>query len=207
MTKHEFGCLIVRRQLGIYSGPAAGTQYDLGAACSVCGTGARQIGPLGVKAKRALEKLDIFLTLDRDVLLSARVGQELQRESAKALGSVTDANGRPLPVLQLLAQDTLPRFSSRTTGVLREDPCPSCDRNGHFGDVGQPYRLVYEGVPEAIWENDVVATWECFGVSALRSPFSDSVIALPVHVISRRFFDMLHGAGVRPIEFQPIEIL
>jgi hypothetical protein len=58
-----------------------------------------------------------------------------------------------------------------------------------------------------IWKNDVLATWECFGASALRSPFSDSVIALPVHVISRRFFDMLRRAGVRPIEFQAIEIL
>jgi hypothetical protein len=207
MTKHEFGCLVIRRQLGIYSGPAAGTRYDLGDACSVCGTGARQIGPLKVKAKRAIEKLDIILTLDRDVLLSARVGEELQRESSDALGPVADANGRPLPVLQLRAQETLPHFSSRTTGVLREDPCASCDRNGHFGDVGQPYRLVYESVQEAIWKNDVLATWECFGVSALRSPFSDSVIALPVHVISQRLFERLRRAGVRPIEFQPIEIL
>ena len=206
MTRHEFGCLVIRRQLEIYSGPAAGTQYDLRDACPVCGTGARQIGPLGVQAKRGMETPDILLTLDRDVLLSARIGEELQRESLDALGAVQDAKGRDLPLFQLLAQDTLPRFSSRTTGVLREDPCPACDRNGHFGDVTQPYRLVYKGVSDAIWKNDVLATWECFGTSALRSPFSDSVIALPVQVISRRFFDLLRRAGVRPIEFQPLEI-
>lgn len=206
MTKHDFGCLVIRRQLEIYSGPAAGTQYDLKDACPVCGAGARQIGPLRVKAKRAMEKPPIFLTLDHEVLLSARVAHELQRQCPDALGPVTDVHGRPLPVLQLLAQDTLPPFSTRTTGVLREEPCLSCNRNGHFGDVGQPYRLVYEAVPEAIWTHDVLATWECFGGSALRSPFSDSVIALPVRVISRRAFDMLRRSGVRPIEFQPVEI-
>lgn len=91
----------------------------------------------------------------------------------------------------------------------------------HSGPDPQPYAFTSEPLDpnsgfqhhRARWLDTrtgrftVVATWECFGVSALRSPFSASVIALPVHVISRRLFDMLHAAGVRPIEFQPIEIL
>lgn len=80
-------------------------------------------------------KGQVFTTLDREVLVRTETAEALERVGlGGVLGQVLHARSKaPLPVFQLCAQTVLPRFSSGTSGVVRERQCESCDRDGHFG--------------------------------------------------------------------------
>jgi hypothetical protein len=117
---------------------------------------------------------------------------------------VVDRDGRPLPFEQLLAQGTLPPFGAETTGFVRERPCPVCNRDGYFGVPNVPLRLAYPSLPAGLLDKDVLATFERFGNSRLRTPLRDSVFAAPVYVISGRMADALRSAGVRSGEVEPV---
>jgi hypothetical protein len=197
--------LVVRKGVDVTGGVSAGTAYSFEGACPTCGTGASQVGPLhlpGFKVPRA----DLFSTLDSEILVTPRLADRLRTAGVRSLGSVMGTDGRPLPFEQLLPEGTLPPFGAETTGFVRERSCPVCGRDGYFGVPNVPLRLAYSSLPAALLDKDVLATFERFGNSRLRTPLRDSVFAAPVYVIGGRVADALRAAGVRSAEVEPVRL-
>ncbi len=113
-------------------------------------------------------------------------------------------SAEPLPFWQLVPEAVLPRFSVAQTGFVRERPCPNCDRDGYFGIPGVSAPLTYEHLPPAMLEHDLLATFERFGNSRLRTPFRDSVFAAPLYVAGARLAEALRAARVRTVELESV---
>ena len=66
--------------------------------------------------------------------------------------------------------------------------------------------LVYRALRAEYLEKDLLATFERFGNSKLRDPFSESVFARPALVIGNRFQSVLATSAVRGIDLEPVII-
>lgn len=196
--------LLVDNQVDIYGGPTEGTEYSLDGACPRCGTGAVQVGPLILRAFK-LPKREVFMTLDREVLVSTRVADLLRTHGFACVRSVLRKGSQErLPLAQLVPEATLPRFLQSSTGVTRERPCVVCDRDGYFGIPHVPMGLKYATpLPSG---TDLLATFERFGNSRLRTPFTESVFAAPMYVSSPRLADFLSTQRLRGVSFEPVEV-
>jgi hypothetical protein len=148
----------------------------------------------------------MFMTLDREILVQGALANTLAGAGfRRLLGAVVLASsGERLPVLQLLAEDVLPRFSDLSTGIVRERPCATCDRDGYFGIPHQPTLLRYQGVEAALLERDLLATYERFGNSRLREPFRESVFAAPLFIASDRLTRVLEVERVKGVELEQV---
>jgi hypothetical protein len=197
--------LVVRKGVDVTGGVSAGTAYSFESACRTCGTGASQVGPLHLPGFK-VPKADLFSTLDSEILVTPRLADRLRSAGVRSLGSVVGTDGRPLPFEQLLPQVTLPPFGVETTGFVRERSCPVCGRDGYFGVPNVALRLVYRSLPADLLDKDVLATFERFGNSRLRTPLRDSVFAAPVYVIGGRLADALRASGVGSAEFEPVRL-
>jgi hypothetical protein len=199
--------LLIDAQVDICGGPDTGTEYSLENACRKCGTGARQVGPLHL-ARFRLPKTQMFKTLDDEVLVQGDLADALRAHGVTSLGEVRDAKSQtPLKLLQLSPEADLPPFSPETTGVVRERPCPVCMRDGYFGIPHVPYAFHYSTLDERLASKDVLATYERFGNSALREPFSDSVFAAAVLIVGPRVAAALAAAKTKNVELLPVRVL
>jgi len=199
--------LVVRNLQNVYGGPHYGTEYAMVKACLKCGTGAEQAGPLRLR-RFAMPAAEMFLTLDDEVLVRPALAERLRAEGVACLDVVLDAqSGSALDVFQLRTEATLPPFAPGTAGVARERPCTVCGRDGHYGIPHEPYRFVYDKLEDALLSKDALATYERFGTSVLREPFSDSVLATPVTIVGRRIATLLKAAKVRSVELEPVRLL
>jgi len=203
----DLAALVVRKQLeAVVGGPHHGTAYSMTAACTRCGTGATQAGPLLIRPFR-LPSHRVFLTLDYEVLVLRSLADELRQAGIGCLGPVVDAeSGDELELAQLVPDATLPPFDGASTGVEREKPCPVCDRDGYYGIPHEPYRLCYTGLDPRLQEMELLATFERFGSSCLREPFQDSVFAAPVLIAGGRLLRCLEEARLRHLELQPVTV-
>lgn len=199
----RFYRLVVKTQRNVMGGPHFGTRYSLDSACPHCGTGAEPTGPRYVA--RLSATCPAFITLDGDVLVSSTVAQALEQVGVSSLSEVRQVStGRPLPYMELRWSRTLPPFSGSTTGYERERPCPACGRDGYFEVLKMPLRLVYDKIDASFRKEHVLATFERFGNSRLRSPFNDSVIAGPLYIVSEMVMDCLRKLRVRNIDFEDV---
>jgi hypothetical protein len=205
VSGHRLLRLVVRKGVDVTGGVSAGTPYSFDSACPTCGTGAAQAGPLHLPRFKA-PKADLFSTLDSEILVTPKLAAHLRAAGVHSLGPVVDKEGRPLPFEQLLPQGTLPRFGAETTGFVRERSCPVCGRDGYFGVPNVALRLVYPSLTAELLDKDVLATFERFGNSRLRTPLRDSVFAAPVYVIGGRMADVLRASGVGSAEFEPVRL-
>jgi hypothetical protein len=197
-----YSMIIVKSQVNIYSGPKYGTRYDLSDACQSCGTGARAVGPRLLRLEKD-PKFTIFQTLDGDVFINEVIKKSFEAKLNGAIGFLwpvlNSETKEALPLWEVRAEIILPKFSESTTGFEIEKACRDCRRDGYFGIPKNPFRPVYpEKVLSSIKAN-VLATWEQFGLSRLRTPFEDSVFAAPVLLVSdvlRRVIEQEKIAGV-----------
>ena len=203
----DLAALVVRKQLeAVLGGPGHGTEYSMTAACTRCGTGATQAGPLVLQPFR-LPSHSVFLTLDYEILVLRSFADELREACFGCLGPVVDVeSGDELDLAQLVPEATLPPFDPASAGVERETPCPVCDRDGYYGIPHQPYRLCYTGLDPRFKGMGLLATFERFGSSCLREPFQDSVFAVPVLIAEGRLLRCLEKARPRHVELQPVTV-
>jgi hypothetical protein len=192
-------------------GPRYGTTFTLEHACPRCGTCARPVGDVRLRASDVRKRGDVFETLDgerlvsdrvRDALIAADVtGCEFHRVRAAC-------TGEPLPWMQLVAPFELPPFDPETTGgVVREDPCPECDRDGYFATAKSPLELHYALAPGDLEEMpDLVSTWEHFGRSKLVEPFEESVFARPLLLVKPRVVEVIQSLKIRGLAFEPVAL-
>jgi len=192
-----------RRARGI-GGPESGTQYDFDVGCPCCGTGARQVSDLFIQG-RLPDEPGLIETESGEWLLSERFVPLLAEclNGADIVPVRDRRNGELLSWVHLLPSITLPRFTAATSGVKVDRQCSCCARNGHFGSLTEPFELHYP-VDVCASADDVVRTWEHFGLSSLRTPRSETVMATPVLVISSRLFRALRAHHVRGLAFTPV---
>ncbi len=163
-----------------------------------------QVGPL-ILGRRPPPQRDIFSTLDGEVLVGASLAARLREHCATCLAEVLDARTRvAMDLWQLKPQAILPPFSSATSGYVRERPCPTCNRDGYFAQADVPLELRYDAFPQRDFQ--LYETYERFGNSRLRKPFSDSVFAVPLLVAAGTFLHVLAAAAVPGLELHPIEL-
>jgi hypothetical protein len=201
---------VVRAENG-YGGPRYGTGFDLDDACPQCGTGARPVGDVFLKASDIPKKADVFQTLDGEYIVSDRVREELTKAGitgAELHGVRAARKDERLPWSQLVAPFELPPFDPETTGgVVRQDPCPHCERDGYFGTAKSPLELRYTFGADSLEEvPDLASTWEHFGLSKLAEPFEESVFAQPLLLVKPRVIGLLQKLKVRQLEFVPVSL-
>jgi len=196
--------IVIRNAINIFGGPLHGTEYSLEGACARCGTGAEQSGPLVLSRFKA-PKEDVFSTLNDEILISPRFCESLRARGIQCVRQVLDAESKtPLPVLQLVAEAVLPPFSQRTTGYVRERACDLCQRDGYFGIPHVPMVFHYDALPSKLAEKDLLATFERFGNSRLRTPFRDSVFAAPAYLAGARLVNELKQ--IKGVDFERVEV-
>jgi hypothetical protein len=193
-------------------GPRYGTEFDLDDACPRCGTGARPVGDIVLRASDVPKSGDVFETLDGERFVSDRV------RDAMIDSEVTGAEFHPvraartgdrLPWSGLVAPFELPPFDRETTGgVVREDPCPVCDRDGYFGTARSPLELRYSFDGDFLSRTpDLASTWERFGRSKLAEPLEESVFAQPLLLVKPNVVELLRKLKVRSLKFDPVGLV
>ena len=193
-------------------GPRHGTTFTLEQACARCGTGARPLGDVLLKAGDVPKKGPVFQTLDHEYFVSDRVRDALGAAGITgaefhAVRAAAGAEER-LPWSQLVAPYALPPADPETSGgIRRQDPCPECERDGYFGTAQSPLELRYSvGREDLERVPDFAVTWDHFGRSNLVEPFEDSVFAQPLIVVKPRAVDALLKLKIRNVAFDPVAV-
>lgn len=204
--------VIPNREYEVDGGPEFGTTYDLSQGCPRCGTGAPQTSPLIVSGEEVVGLRDLIAaqTFYRHIIVRENVARDLVAAEVTGveLRKVFESCGhtqRKLPFNQICAQRTMPPMSPRTTGLIRENVCSACRRNGYFQTTASPTRPVYRA-EDIRGAQDVNATWECFGYSILKPDVRDSVIAQPLLVISPKVLKIFMDHGITAFDYYPIRI-
>jgi hypothetical protein len=185
-----------------------GNDYDLSNACSQCGTGARPVPPFKLKASETPKRGRAFLSVLNEWFVAADVADRLRTFSDLDLLPTYDhSTGEALPWFELSARHELPPMDSGTTGLLRQDPCRVCDKDGYFGTAKEPLMIVYgsdtlhgESVPDA------AHTYEHFGQSSLEEPFSMSGFAQPALLVKPALLEVLLDAKIGRLWPYPVVI-
>lgn len=203
--------------------PQKHTSYDRSNACSICGTGAEQIGPLRLKSNDLPKRSLVAQTYTAELLLC----DELACVITGAIGLSADLrqieetrSHRPLSWWQILPRYRMPPFAAETQGIVRERPCPRCGQDGYFGTMAEPFRPVYRlmsfrdpnGWPRADGAEppDFARTHEHFGNSCLNlenDPIRSVHYAQPQIMVSNRVMRVFLDNKVRGVRFVPVRIL
>jgi hypothetical protein len=204
----EFDLLLmqVRKVAFGNGGPKYGTKFDLSDACPLCGSGAKQISSLRVRPSDLKGKAGIVNSSDYDYLFSENlVGSSFENIKSQFRQVKSSIDGSFLPWWQLLPQIHLPYFEASSLGILRENHCHICNRDGYFHDAFCPIELKYD--KNKITENNISAinfTSELFGNSVIKDPMENSHFAQPMLIVNVEVFKMLYMQKVKGLEFLPI---
>lgn len=194
-----------------YPSPKYGTEYDLSYACPLCGTGAIQTSPLRLNPSEIPKKGDIFQLIDHEKLVYLELAHALKDAEISGLElrpAQSYKDKIDLPWVQLLAHVQLPPMAPTSTGVLREDPCPLCGRDGYFASAHEPMEIEYSSNLASVDAlPDVVSTYECFGNSRLREPITDSYFALPLMLVKPKVYNIFQQQKVHGLDFLPVKVL
>jgi hypothetical protein len=98
-------------------------------------------------------------------------------------------------------------MDSSTEGLLREDPCPDCRRDGYFDDVDRPTRIRYSDEDLGTETADAYFTYERFGNSKLRTPFAESHFAHPLLLVSKKIYEVFVEESVPNVKFEPVDVV
>jgi len=165
------------------------------------------VGPLFVSRLHPPKK-PVFSVFGNHDLVEPRVADALRAIGVDCLEEVREAKScQQLPYFELRPTVVLPRFSDKSLGIVREDPCPLCNRDGYFAIPYITYALAYERKDLPFFSRKkVMATFEWFGNSKLREPFKDSVFAAPLIIINEEVYRVLYNIPVTAIEYNPVLI-
>jgi hypothetical protein len=189
-------------------GPTYGTEYDLSEVCPRCGTGARQTTALTLDRSELPTDLDLFETLDGEILASPSLRTALEGAGLSGLElrqAIDHRDGGALDWFQLIPSSEMPPWDASSMGYKREAPCPNCHRDGYFDAVNEPFEIAYaESGLAAV--DDITRTYEHFGNSVLREDFCESHFAAPRLLVSPRFLDILRNENVANCAFLPVRV-
>lgn len=90
--------------------------------------------------------------------------------------------------------------------MVRERSCPRCHRDGYFDTAKEPFQLVYDRASISDSVPDAAHTYEYFGNSRVREPFSESHLAQPLFLISSPVFHLLRTGNADGLKFLPVSL-
>lgn len=188
-----------------------GMTYDLSGACPACGTGGRQTSAVFIAGEELgdLEGRRAGATIFAHMLVDESLAAELERIDAKGLSFrsvyalMPDKRQVKLRWRQLCADKTLPAMSPRTTGLVRDRACGVCRRNGYFGTMEQPTRIVYRAA-DLRDADDVNLTWENQGYAILNADIHESLLSNPWMLVTPKVRRVFRDAGVTEIDWLPV---
>lgn len=202
------------------SGESCNSKYDFQNACPVCGTGAELVGKLKTKGLTKV-KNDFFLTLDTDYIISENLYNKLVEKKIKLglLQNVLDYRNNDLPFYHLYTNIYFP-MSNKKNGLIIENQCRICKRNGHFNKViigDTEIKIPTEVIPidlqysisdlSFLNHSDIFYTWECMGLSN-KEVLGNKVerYARPLLIVSERIKNAFEEFKLKNVVFEPILI-
>ena len=202
------------------SGESCNSKYDFQNACTVCGTGAELIGKLRTKGLSKVTN-DFFVTLDSDYIISENLYDKLVNKKIKIgnLLNVLDYKNNNLPFYHLYTNIYFP-IAIKKSGLINEDQCPICKRNGYFnkviiGDIEKkiptqifPIDLHYSlSDMDFLNHSDIFFTWECMGLSnKVVQGNKVERYARPLLIVSEKIKNAFEEYKVKGVVFEPIII-
>jgi hypothetical protein len=203
-------------QLG-FSGEGEGSEYDFDQSCPICGTNAKLQGRLivrGIKTKK-----DFFATLDGDLLISEKLFNDLVKSGVDidSAQRVVDKKRSKLSFYHLNPKLNFPKASSKSSGLIVDEQCQTCCRNGYFNDVVigdlknvetyvKPVKLIYDDVEDTLLnKSDIFNIWEHIGKSNL-TPHGNNVIryARPMLIVSELLKEKFETLKVKNAKFEEV---
>ena len=174
-------------------------------ACPQCGAGAVRIDPLFITPSMCKE--GVAQTYKGQILVSQRIYDRLSALGVNGLRQpISKPTREPISFWNLAPTATLPAWSRQSQGFCTSEsapPCSECRRDGFFNVPNGTLNLVYGHSPTRLFcEHDVLATWEHFGNSRLRSPFEKSIFAAQRLIVSDRVKVALENE--RGVKFIPV---
>jgi hypothetical protein len=199
--------------VNIFSGPRLGTKYDMVEACTVCGTGARQISPLYVNVDdfSKIRKHRAIGSYYRDILVDGGIAKKLidDRVSGISFGEVYAHQKNKKRDLvareQVIVSHTMPPLSPKSTVVNRDDMCPCCRRGGLNSTMGVPFRLAYRA-QDLTDIQDFNLSWEWFGPYAFGGHVDQALFASPEVLVTPKVMNIFRDAGVKTFSWTPVFI-
>lgn len=202
------------------SGELCGTKYCFTSACPICGTNAQLEGRLHVR-KLGNTRSDFLQTIDGDNLISEQLYILLISEGI-GIGEIQkaiDHNGLELGYYHLYTSMFLPK-AMKYDGLLIEDQCRSCKRNGYFNDavIGdlesktqtriKPVKLYYRKEDVAVLEKtDIISSWEHMGLSNMTNEGNlVARYARPMLIVSDRLVTVLTKMKIDNIRYEAVNI-
>ncbi len=203
------------------SGENCGTKYDLNFACDVCGTGARIVWNLRTNKLNKTSKA-IFQTVDGDFIISENLYNMIININIQIgkLKKVVDKKGNYLPLYHLYSEINLPK-SLETNGLIVENQCLGCKRNGYFNDViigdlnlgvqtvVRPVVLIYDKPSVAeLADSEIFNSWEHMGLSNKEAKGNLVVrFARPLMIVSEKLKQIIENSRPEEFKFEPIRII
>lgn len=202
------------RQCELDGGVVWGMTYDLSAACPACGTGGQQTSAVFFDGAQLadMEGYRAGATYFYHILVDEGIAAELLTIGATGLffrnvyAVMPDKRQVKLRWRQMCATRTLPPMSPRTTGLIRDQPCEVCHRNGYFQHAQhEPTRIVYRA-SDLRDADDVNMCWENLGYAALKPDLRDSVLSYPWMLVTPKVRRVFRDAGVTSFNWFPIRV-
>lgn len=217
---NELYLFILRRAPHGEGGPRYGTKFDLNTACDTCGTGAKQIGPLLLKNTEIPKNKDIIETLDHELLVSLKLKKLFEEKKVKGIQfkkALNYRDSKPLEYWQLEPQYTLPPLSQENRGIITENQCLKCKKDGFFDTVKEKQKYVYLSLHKSLLQKaDIFNTLENFGNSNLIEdppnppgtfkPRRIVHFAKPRIILNNKAKQLFEESKIKGIEFEKVII-
>ena len=212
--------LIIRRALHGEGGPKYGTKFDLDVACEICGTGAKQVGPLLVKSSEIPKNKELVETLDHEILFSENFRHLFETQKVKGIHFIKVLNykdNNPLDYWQLEPMFSLPPLDSESRGIITENQCPKCKKDGFFDTLKEKQQYVYATLEETLLRSaDMFTTWEHFGNSSrvedppnppgVFKPRRIIHFAKPRIIVNEKVKKLFEEIKIKGVEFETVRV-
>lgn len=182
--------------------------YDMTTGCTRCGTGATQISHLKLTG-RSLERsgLSCAVSDDGHVIVIKDIENVVRSLSRCGAFDVIDVHecGRSLEqYVQLRPVALLPPMDIISSGIVVEEQCSKCRRNGFYQSTRAPFIPTIKSVHNCD-EIDIANTYECIGAS-IREPSDIQVVrvAQPMIAVSHSIVSHLYNMVGAEAAFVPI---
>jgi hypothetical protein len=204
-------------------------EYDFRPACLNCWSGAELLSSLWVDGAALPKSGLVAQTMHGDILIAASIAEKLVAAVPAVkqdLRIVTDQRSQARLPWQLIdPRTTLVRMDAATEGIVRQDPCEVCNRDGHFCTGSVPFRPVFprldvlsggrngKAAEGCTGVTGFARTWEAFGIG--RRParenrageYSRNEVARPMVFATRSVHNTLVESGLRCVTWIPARVL
>lgn len=191
-----------------YGGPTYGTKYNIKNTCKICGSGAIQTSNLMIRPSDIPKTMDIYQTLNGEIIISKKIAQKLKMEKLKGFDLrpvMSYIDKRELDYYQIIPYFSMPRLSN-STKCVKKPTCKSCKRSGFGFNLKMPNVFYYNLNEGIINKADIFFTYEHFGIGVLRRPFNESVFAQPHLLVKPTIFKIFKELKINYVDFQPVII-